>query len=156
MADENSYREIYRLLLRQLAINAARVRIRDLAKFVIQIQREVSTKESEDSLHRLERSLIDAFTHMSEDTEFITENEFVACMNEVDSRSPWDHYDKYLKKIFERHRQPNEGILIDDYAQLLEKTFAIRLDSEIVDNLKVKYGISIDLKTFVALSKNFM
>lgn len=156
MADEHTYREIYRLLLRQLANNAARVRIRDLARFVIQIQREVSSKESDDSLQRLERSLMEAFMSASDDSEFITENEFVNCMCDVESRAPWDHYDKYLKKIYERHRKGNEGILLDDYAELLEKTFGIRLDNQVIDNMKVKYGLALDLKSFIALSKNFM
>jgi hypothetical protein len=156
MADEHTYREIYRLLLRQLAINAARVRIRDLARFVIQIQREVSSKESDDSLQRLERSLIEAFVSASDDSEFITEDEFVNCMCDVESKAPWDHYDKYLKKIYERHRRGNEGILLDDYAELLEKTFGIRIDSQVIDSMKVRYGLTLDLKSFIALSKNFM
>lgn len=90
------------MLLRQLAVHAARVRISDLARFVVQIQHEVIATDDDAALKRLENSLNKAFGESSEDPDFITEDEFVRCMLEVDKRAPWNHYDKFLHKVYER------------------------------------------------------
>ena len=41
MGDEDQYREIYRMLLLQLALHTDHVKIADLAEFVVHIQKEV-------------------------------------------------------------------------------------------------------------------
>ncbi|CAG9312777.1 unnamed protein product [Blepharisma stoltei] len=152
MNDEEQYREIYRMLLRQISVGSLRVRITELATFVVRIQREVVHRDEEDALRRLENSLVNAFKEASEDPEYITEDEFVRCMMDVDKKAPWDHYDRFLKRTYESLKSTPLGIRIEDYIQLCESAFGIKVDDEMARVLEDKVGKYIDLKTFLNLS----
>lgn len=152
MGDEDQYREIYRMLLRQVSVGSLRVRITDLASFVVRIQKEVVHRDQQDALDRLEASLASAFREASEDIEYITENEFVRCMLEVDKKAPWDHYDRFLKRTYDSMKSTPLGVKIEDYIELCERAFGIRVDDEMARMLEDKCGKYIDLKTFLNLS----
>ena len=152
MGDEDQYREIYRMLLRQISTGVYDVRIIDLAEFVVRIQKEVVHRDQEDALERLKNSLITAFRASSASPEYITEEEFVSCMLDVDKRAPWDHYDKYLKKTYESLKSSPQGIKFKDYVSMIERAFGIRVNQEMEEYLHEKLGDVIDLPTFLNLS----
>lgn len=152
MGDEDQYREIYRMLLRQISVGSYQVKIVDLADFVVKIQREVVHRDQEDALERLKNSLVTAFKSSSGHPEYITEEEFVACMLDVDKRAPWDHYDKYLKKTYESLKSSQQGIKFSDYVSMIERAFGIRVNGEMEEYLRSKLGENIDLNTFLNLS----
>ena len=152
MGDEDQYREIYRMLLRQISVGSYQVKIVDLAEFVVRIQREVVHRDEEDALERLKNSLVTAFKSSSSHPEFITEEEFVSCMLDVDKRAPWDHYDKYLKKTYENLKTSQQGVRFSDYIDMLERAFGVRANSEMQEYLHNKLGDYIDFDTFLNLS----
>jgi hypothetical protein len=152
MGDEDQYREIYRMLLRQISVGTYEVKIVDLADFVVRIQREVVHRDQEDALERLKNSLINAFKSSSANPDYITEDEFVNCMLDVDKRAPWDHYDKYLKKTYESLKSSPQGIKFKDYVNMIERAFGVRVNSEMEEYLHGKLGDHIDLATFLNLS----
>jgi hypothetical protein len=155
MGDEDQYREIYRMLLRQIATGSYQVKIVDLAEFVVRIQKEVVRRDQEDALERLKNSLVTAFKSASAHPEFITEEEFVNCMLDVDKRAPWDHYDKYLKKTYDSIKTSQQGIKFQDYTIMLERAFGLRVTDEMREYLHDKLGDYIDLNTFVNISSKF-
>lgn len=155
MGDEDQYREIYRMLLRQIAVGSYQVKIVDLADFVVKIQREVVHRDQEDALERLKNSLISAFQASSSHAEVISEDEFVNCMLDVDKRAPWDHYDKYLRKTFESLKSSPQGIKFKDYVSMIERAFGVRVNQEMEGYLHDKLGDYIDLNTFVNISNKF-
>jgi predicted metalloprotease with PDZ domain len=155
MGDEDQYREIYRMLLRQIAVGSMQVKIVDLADFVVRIQREVVHRDQEDALDRLKNSLVTAFKSSSSQPEYITEEEFVACMLDVDKRAPWDHYDKYLKKTYESLKSSPQGIKFKDYSNMIERAFGVRVTPEMEEYLHEKLGDNIDLNSFINISGKF-
>lgn len=155
MGDEDQYREIYRMLLRQIAVGSYCVKIVDLADFVVRIQREVVHRDQEDALERLKNSLVTAFQAASKEKDYIDEEEFVNCMLDVDKRAPWDHYDKYLRKTFESLKTTNQGIRFRDYVQMIERAFGVRVNSEMEEYLHDKLGDYIDMNTFINISNKF-
>ena len=152
MGDEDQYREIYRMLLRQISVGIYQVRIIELAEFVVKIQREVVHRDQKNALERLKNSLITAFRSSSGHPEYITEEEFVSCMLDVDKRAPWDHYDKYLRKTFESLKSSPQGIKFADYVSMVERAFGVRVNAEMEEYLHSKLGDNIDLPTFLNLS----
>ena len=140
------------MLLRQISVGSYQVKIVDLAEFVVRIQREVVHRDEEDALERLKNSLVTAFKSSSSHPEFITEEEFVSCMLDVDKRAPWDHYDKYLKKTYENLKTSQQGVRFSDYIDMLERAFGVRANSEMQEYLHNKLGDYIDFDTFLNLS----
>lgn len=154
MGDEDVYRETYRMLLLHLPRQLDRIRITDLATFLIQAQTSIDGRDEPDALGRLENSFVSAFRGASVSQEYITEDEFVRCMQDVDLRAPWDHYDVFLRRTFDRKRGKAEYILLGDYVEIVEEAFGIKLDSSIVNLIRRQVGEKIDLEAFMNMSKN--
>ena len=121
---------------------------------VVRIQKEVVQRDQEDALERLKNSLVTAFKASSTSPEYITEEEFVNCMLDVDKRAPWDHYDKYLKKTYESLKTSQQGIKFQDYTEMIERAFGVRVTEEMREYLHEKLGDFIDLTLLLILAGN--
>jgi hypothetical protein len=158
--EQESFREvtpmqIYRLLLRQIAPFSNQIEIEVLAEFVVSIQQSVDPRDEQGIFDRLKASLIKAFKKAAELSEtHITEEEFVAVMSSVNCRAPTDHYEKFMRRTFNRMTKGKKPeVPVEEYIDFMERTFQISISEEEQDLIRDKLGESIDIVKFFAIAR---
>mmetsp|Transcript_15563 Transcript_15563/g.28250 ORF Transcript_15563/g.28250 Transcript_15563/m.28250 type:complete len:166 (+) Transcript_15563:582-1079(+) len=153
--EQESFREIYRLLLKQIAQFTNQLEIEVLAEFIVSIQQQIDPREDQAIFERLKGSLVKAYKKaaVGSDTH-ITEEEFVGVMSSVNQRAPQDHYEKFLRKTFNRMtRGKKPAVPVEEYFDFMQRTFQIRITEEEQNLIKDKLGESIDITKFFTIAR---
>ena len=151
IGDEDQYREVYRMALLRFPQQSTELEVASLAKFVVDMQRDLVRTDSQESLERLEHTLIKGFEKYSGRRTHISEDEFVESMLQVDRRAPLNHYNKFLERTFQSY-QVSGMLPFETYVWVLKESLKIPVDEEMKLGLHEKLGDYVDLQTFLKLS----